>query len=61
MKCYICAQAGNEKAAAGFCRYCQIALCEVHLDEAHTHMQGGMHYGCNHVVGSLRRKGQRER
>ena len=58
MNCYVCAGGGKEQVAVGVCRFCSIALCMAHLEEAQTHTQGGMRLTCNHAVRSQPRQDQ---
>ncbi len=50
MNCYVCAQAGEQRAAVGICRHCYVALCMDHLRESQDHRQGGLNWTCRHLL-----------
>jgi len=55
MNCFLCARLGDERAAVGLCRHCQVALCMERLIESRDHNQGGMHWSCSHELPSKAR------
>lgn len=58
MNCFLCARSGEERAAVGLCRHCQVALCMDHLIESRDHNQGGMRWACSHELSPSRERVQ---